>query len=292
MSKGKTFDDRILEQMHRLSPAELRVARYFQDNREEVLVNSASSLAKIAATSDATVIRATKSLGYVSLAALRRDLAAELRSNLSPATRVTRTLADVGDNLAAALEATIDVHLRGLECVRRDVSTELFARVVDRIAAARSTFVFGIGPSSAMADYTAMQLCRFGLEATSLTQTGLLLADGLRRLKSGDVLIVFAYGKLYSELDALLSHAKKLKVAIILVTDTLAGELRGRVDDILIVARGRSDMMSMHTATLGLIEAILVGVAVRRPTETVASLKSLSELRAAVAGQRRKRRKP
>jgi DNA-binding MurR/RpiR family transcriptional regulator len=271
--------------MHALTPAEQRVAQFFRDNREEVLVSSASALAEKVETSDATVIRTTMALGYSSLDEMRRALAAELRSNLSPATRLTRTLSEVGSNPNAALGLAIDIHVQALERLRRDITPALFARTIDRIVGAGRTFVFGIGPSSAMADYFVMQLGRFGLDATSLTHTGLLLADGMRRLKHGDVLIILAYGRLYSELDALLTHAKQLKIETMLVTDTLAGRLRGRIDDVLTVARGRSDMMSMHTATLALIEAILVGVAARRPTETVASLKALNALRGSIAGQ-------
>ena len=281
----RSFDERISLKLHTLSPAEQRVAHYFRDNREAVLVSSASVLAEKASTSDATVIRTTKSLGYDSLDALRQELAAELRSNLSPASRLTRTLSEVGDDLGSALDVTIDIHMQALENLRRDVSADLFARVVDRIIGARTTFVFGIGPSSAMADYMVMQLGRFGLDAASLTHTGLLLADGMRRLKHGDALIILAYGRLYSELDALLTHAKQLNIATMLITDTLAGHLRSRVDDIVTVARGRSDMMSMHTATLALIEAVLVGIATKRPTETVASLKALNALRESIVGK-------
>jgi hypothetical protein len=44
-------------------------------------------------------------------------------------------------------------------------------------------------------------------------------------------------------------------------------------------------MLSMHTATLGFIEALLVGVAAKRPDETLASLKALNEARQKLAGQ-------
>ena len=78
-----------------------------------------------------------------------------------------------------------------------------FARVVDRIIAAKRTFVFGIGPSSAMADYLVIQLGRFGLPAISSTRTGLLLADDLRQLQGGDSVVVFAYSRQYPEVAAL-----------------------------------------------------------------------------------------
>ncbi len=44
-------------------------------------------------------------------------------------------------------------------------------------------------------------------------------------------------------------------------------------------------MLSMHTATLGFIEALLAGIAAKRPDETLASLKALNEARQKLAGQ-------
>ena len=44
-------------------------------------------------------------------------------------------------------------------------------------------------------------------------------------------------------------------------------------------------MLSTHTATLGLIEALLVGVAARRPGETLASLEKLNEMRRKLTGK-------
>ncbi len=285
MKPAGTFDERVDAVFERMRPAEQRVARFFRGNREEVLIASASALAKEAGTSDATVIRTAKALGFAGMEELRRKLAEELRENLSPASRLARTLGEVGDDLAAAFDVTLDVHRQALEDLRRDITPERFGSAVRHIADARRVFIFGIGPSSAMADYFAIQLGRFGIEAMSLTHTGLLLADGLQKLKGGDVLLIFAYGRVYRELTALMTHADRRGVTTILFTDTLAPKLRDRIGLILPVARGRADMLSMHTATLGLIEALLVGVAAVRPAETMASLRSLNALRADLAGQ-------
>src|ERR1700676_4535725 len=125
-----TFEDRVADHFAVMSPAEQRVVRYFQAHREEVLMASAAALAAKAETSDATVVRATKALGFAGLDDLRRMLADELRSSLSPAERLTRTLVEVGDDLPAAFEATLDIHLRSLEGLRRSISPELFAKAV------------------------------------------------------------------------------------------------------------------------------------------------------------------
>jgi DNA-binding MurR/RpiR family transcriptional regulator len=285
MKPAATFHDRVAARLAGMSPAEQRVVRFFQSNREEVLIASAAALAAEAETSDATVLRAVKSLGFASLEELRRSLAAELRRSLSPADRLANTLEKIGDDLETAFSVSLDIHNEALANLRRDVSPAQFKAAVTRIAEARRVVVFGIGPSSAMADYLVIQLGRFGLDATSLTRTGLLFADDLQRLRKGDLVIMLAYGRVYAELAALLDKADRIGARKILLTDTLAALLHDRVDLVLRVARGRVDMLSMHTATLGLIEALLVGIATKRPRETMASLKSLNEAREKLVGK-------
>jgi DNA-binding MurR/RpiR family transcriptional regulator len=282
--KSQSFNARLADGIERLGPTEQRVAQFLRENREEVLVSSASALASRTGTSDATVIRTVKALGYQGMSELRQELAGELRNDLSLASRMARTLGDVeapGDSFALTLQS----HQQALERLRRDISPALFEAVVGRLVSASRVLVFGIGPSSAMANYLVMQLGRFGIDGASLTDTGLLLADGLHRLKSSDLLIMLAYGRPYREITALIEHSETLGLPTILVTDTLGGKLKRRIDHILPVQRGRADALSLHTATLGLIEAILVGVAAKRPAETVASLKTLNTLRTKITGQ-------
>lgn len=285
MTAALTFEARVAERLEQMSPAEQRVVRFFRDNREEVLIASAAALAAKVDTSDATVVRATRALGFSGLEDLRRTLADELRASLTPADRLTRTLGEVGGSMSAAFEMTLDIHVRSLESLRRSIAPGQFEKAVDGIATARRIRVFGLGPSSALADYLVIQLARFGLDAASLTNTGLLFADDLRALREGDLVIILAYGRLYGELTVLLDEIDRRGLGSFLLTDTLAATLRHRVDLVLPVARGRADMLSMHTATLGLIEAILVGVATKRPSETLASLRELNEVRERLAGK-------
>jgi DNA-binding MurR/RpiR family transcriptional regulator len=285
MEQRDPFTARTSAAIHRLSSAEQAVVRFFQENREEVLVGSAASLAAKIGTSDATVIRATQALGYSGLDELRRDIADELRMSLSPAARLTRTLGAVKGDASSALGVVIDIHVQALEKLRRDVSAAQFEAAIELLAKARRIVVFGIGPSSALADYFAIQLGRFGIETISLTQTGLLLADGLNRLKPGDFIVALAYGRVYQEIQTLLSQANRLQLPKMLLTDTLAATLGKKVDLVLPVARGNADWFSTHTATLGLIEAMLVGFAAKRPSDTLASLKNLNRLRSDLAGE-------
>jgi DNA-binding MurR/RpiR family transcriptional regulator len=285
MEQRDSFTARTSAAIHRLSSAEQAVVRFFQENREEVLVGSAASLATKIGTSDATVIRATQALGYSGLDELRRDIVDELRMSLSPAARLTRTLDAVKGDASSALGVVVDIHVRALEKLRRDIGTAQFEAAIELLAKAHRVVVFGIGPSSALADYFAIQLGRFGIESISLIQTGLLLADGLNRLKQGDLVVALAYGRVYQEIQTLLSQANRLQLPKMLLTDTLTAALGKKVDLVLPVARGNAEWFSTHTATLGLIEAMLVGLAAKRPTDALASLKNLNRLRSELAGE-------
>ena len=285
MERRITFADRASASAQRLSVSERAVIRFFEENREEVLVASAAALAKRIGTSDATVIRATQVLGYGGLDDLRRHLADELRISLSPAARLTRTLDAVKGDVGSGLGLMVDVHIQALEKLRRDISPALFERAIELVARADRVVVFGIGPSSALANYFAIQLGRFGIANRSLTHTGLSFADELQLLNKGDLVVALAYGRIYSEIETLLSEASRVGAAAVLLTDTLESVLRDQVDLILPVARGNTNWFSTHTGTLGLIEAMLVGVAAKRPAQTVASLKRLNDLRSDVAGE-------
>lgn len=280
-----SFADRVAFHLGKMSPAEQRVARLMAETREEVLVGSAAAIAGKAKTSDATVVRTAKTLGFSGMHDLRRALATELKQNLTIASRLTETLREVGDDLHAAFNLTLDTHQEALEALRRDISPKMFRTAIQALTGAKRILLFGIGPSSAIAVYFATQLGRFGIDAVCLTNTGLLFADDLRRLRKGDLLVAFAYTHVYRELAVLLNEADRHRIKKLLLTDSLAGKLRGRVDLVLPVARGRGDMLSMHTATIGVIETLLVGIAATSRQATVRSLEALNALRNEVVGE-------
>ena len=284
MDQRHRFADRAALALGQLSAAERDALRFFQENREEVLVSSAAALAAKIGTSDATVIRTAQALGYAGLDDFRRHLADELRASLSPAARLTRTLRALSKDTGSVLESIVDIHVRGLEKLKTDITPDGFDAAIRILSQANRIVVFGIGPSSALADYFVVQLGRFGIESRSFAQTGVLLADDLHRLKAGDAVVILAYTRVYCELESLLARTAHVGAQTILLTDSLGASLGKRVDLVLPVARGNTDWFSTHTGTLGLIEALLIALAAKQPSKTVAELKTLNELRADLAG--------
>ncbi len=278
-----TYADRVAERGAELAPAERRVAELLLDLGPEATLLSAAALADQLGTSDATVVRTAKSLGYSGLAELRRALAS-YGDNPPLGERLRRTLEQTpsGELLASAIRN----HLSALETLNHNVSSQAFQDAV-AILAGRDRVVWrGVGPSAHLAAYGQLITQRIGKPSSALVHTGTSFADELLALAPGDAIVVFAYGRLQSHVRVLLERAEALTVPVVLVTDTLGRKLDDAVDVTLQCGRGTPGLFASHATTLVVIEALVLAIAATHQAESGASLTELNELRADLAGRR------
>lgn len=273
------FDRRVSAAMSGLAPSEARVATFFAAHKEVVVLSSAAQIAEAAGTSDATVVRTARSLGYAGLPELREDLLAEFTGASSPSRLLSRTLDATTGEPAAILHHLLDLHEDGVNALRRTDLAGAFAAAIDLIGAAQTCHVFGIGPSGCIADYAALQFNRIGLRAMAITSAGVGMADKLAWVAPGDVVLMLAYAPVYREVEVLLDHAAEVGAKVVLISDSLSPLVGSRVETVLHVPRGRSDHLALHGATLVLIEALTLGLAARNRDGALANLDSLSRLR-------------
>ncbi len=142
--------------------------------------------------------------------------------------------------------------------------------------------VFGIGPSAHLAHYASQLLTRSGRRTRCLDTAGLPLADQLLTLSRGDALLVMAYGKAYPEVRAAFAEARRLRLPIILISDSLERELAHQADVVVPAKRGRADRVALHGATFVALEAIILGLAASDSLNSLQALSRLNELRATI----------
>jgi DNA-binding MurR/RpiR family transcriptional regulator len=278
-----TYAERVAERGEALAPAERRVAKLLLDLGPEATLLSAAALAEQLGTSDATVVRTAKSLGYSGLAELRRALAA-YGENPPLGERLRRTLEQTpGDEL---FPAAIRNHLSALETLTRNVSPEAFQDAVAILAGGDRVVWRGVGPSAHLAAYGQFITQRIGKPSSALVHTGTSFADELLTLEPSDAVVLFAYGRLQPHVRVLLEHAESLAAPVVLITDTLGRRLDAAVTTTLQCGRGAPGLFASHGTTLVVIEALVLGIAATQQAESEASLAELNELRAALAGRR------
>ncbi|MFV2034224.1 MAG: MurR/RpiR family transcriptional regulator [Halocynthiibacter sp.] len=279
-----SFADHLARAKDPFTPTERRVIDYLLNNREAAIVASAAELARAVGTSDATIIRTARRLGFSGLDALRRGLAHDLRRDLTLAERLDNSLDRVGASPAAALGQTIGVLRQSLDRLETAASAAEFNADLQIICGPGRKLVFGIGPSGFVAGYFAEQLNRLGCEALALRDTGLQFADEILKMRKGDNVIALAYDRPYPEITALFDRAVDLSVPRILITAPSVAIPDYRADVTLRVARGQSDGFSLHAATLAVIEALIVGYAGLNRESVHRNLENLNEVRQRLAG--------
>ncbi len=241
---------------------------------------SAAEIAGLVGTSDATVVRTARTLGYQGMRGLRRALT-ELENGQDVATRLEATIGALPPD--HVLSVTADRHLRAMEIMLRQVSEETFDAAVGLLSEARTTWWAGTGPSAYLAGYGNFLTRRLGRAAGALTHSGTDHADELLALGSGDVVVVLAYGRVHAYVGVLLRRAHKVGARTILVTD-IAGS-PADADLQLNAGRGLPGLFASHATTLVLIEALVLAVAATNPEYSQAALGELNGLRSQLAGR-------
>jgi DNA-binding MurR/RpiR family transcriptional regulator len=279
--RSSTELDRILRQgQQELGAAGLRVLKFIDENRQIVLASSAASLGTRIGTSDATVLRTVQALGFAGLADLKDAiLSGSLVS--TPADNMRRTLVDLEIATGAALDGVLEAHSDGLDVLRSERCRAQIAASVRVLDDANRIVVFGIGPSSSLANYVSVLLARSGRRSRTISATGSMLADQLLDLTKGDALLILAYGRLYREVKAVFAEAKMHGLATVLITEADETPLAKLADVCVAIPRGRPGQMALHGATLVGLEALALSLAAAKPGAAVASLENLNRLRRA-----------
>ena len=277
--------DRVLRRAHQqLGAAGVRVAKFIDENRQVVLASTAAALGARIGTSDATVLRTVQTLGFASLAALKRAILNSATAS-TPADDMRRTLVDLEKASGEALDGVLQAHAEGLAVLQTGKCRAQIAAGVGVLDGADRIAVFGIGPSAALASYASILLARSGRRSRTISATGSMLADQLLDLRAGDALLILAYGRLYREVKAVLAEAKALRLPTVLVTEADDTPLAKLADVCVVIPRGRPGQMALHGATFVGLEALVLSLAAAKPKAALASLENLNRLRRATEVQ-------
>jgi DNA-binding MurR/RpiR family transcriptional regulator len=273
------LDERLAAGVEKLSPSELRVARYYADHRDEAAFMSAAEVAELVGVSDATVIRAAQALGYQGLPELKDELRDAIRARATPAMRYGRTLDVLGQGDQALLDRVLGAQIEALAEARRSLRPADVARAVEVLDAAERILVAGFGPLAAAADYFVLTLRRIGRAALTLTGRGAAFVDTLVEMRAGDVLVVVAYERSSAEVELALDRAADRDVPCVLVTDHLALALSGRHIVAVTSPRGPTDIVPSVAVPVVIIEALILGIFGRDRPRASAALDDLNQLR-------------
>ncbi|MCQ8186851.1 MurR/RpiR family transcriptional regulator [Streptomyces rugosispiralis] len=264
-----------------LGATDKRFIELILSDPEAVVRGSVTELAQRAGVAQSSAVRACQRIGYrgyqdVKLA-ITRDLAQrdEQEQELAHEEGIGGQT-PVGDILDRILRRSA----RALVDAAQTVDPELLALTIDRIAAAGRVLVIGNGTSAAPAHDAAYRLSALGLVTMFPTD---VMAQHLaaRHLDESCVCLVVSHtGASRESLRA--AEAARAAGAFVAAITSFTNSPLTRVVDAALVAGGpeygfRLEAMASRLAHLGIVDALFVGIAVRRPKASTKALDVMAD---------------
>lgn len=232
-----------------------------------------TGLAELTGTSEATVVRTARILGYPGYRDLRlalAGLAAQQQSGRAPAITtdiaVDDPIADVVAKLAYDEQQTLADTAAGLDTVQ-------LAAAVAAAATARRIDVYGVGASGLVAQDLVQKLLRIGLIAHAHSDPHLAVTNAVQ-LKAGDVAIAITHSGATGDVIEPLRVAFERGATTVAITGRPDSSVTQYADHVLTTSTARESelrpaAMSSRTSQLLVVDCLFVGVA-QRTYETAA----------------------
>ncbi|MFF0160131.1 MurR/RpiR family transcriptional regulator [Streptomyces sp. NPDC005263] len=226
-----------------------------------------TGLAELTGTSEATVVRTARLLGYPGYRDLRlalAGLAAQQQSGRAPAITtdiaVDDPIGDVVAKLAYDEQQTLADTAAGLDTVQ-------LGAAVTALAGARRTDVYGVGASGLVAQDLTQKLLRIGLIAHAHSDPHLAVTTAVQ-LRPGDVAIAITHSGSTGDVIEPLRVAFEHGATTVAITGRPDAAVTQYADHVLTTSTARESelrpaAMSSRTSQLLVVDCLLVGVAQR-----------------------------
>lgn len=227
------FDSRVRSKWHGLRASEQVVADYLLNHRTNVMFDTATNIAEATKTSDATVVRTARALGYSGLPDLKRRLGIEITRAVDPVSRLEATLESSSIKTTGPVSAVLTDAEETHGQMRSSVRQTDLERGIAILSASARVRTWGLGSSMTAAQYASERLGRVGISTDLIDQSGFNLANRLINIREADSLLIFVPGRPHKDLMMMLTVAKKKKVNSVLVCNSLGTDIRSMATHVI-----------------------------------------------------------
>jgi DNA-binding MurR/RpiR family transcriptional regulator len=261
-----------------LRPAEARVAQTVLDDPDTVVGSTITELAGHADTSQATVVRFCRAVGYAGYPEFRIDLAQATSRRMVELERSGIAQGEINqeDGVNDVINKIAHHEARTIEETARGLDRAALENVAKALAAAPRIDVYGVGSSSLAAQDLAMKLQRIGLYVFSSPDAHQQLASA-SLLEPGSVAIAVTHSGRTPETVRALAIAHERGATTASITNYPQAAIAEASDLVLATAaretQFRAGAMSSRIAQLAVVDFLFVRVAQQQFDRTQVALK-------------------
>lgn len=247
-----------------LTVAEQRITAVLLDDPATAAQLSISDLAARAQTSEATVVRAARSLGFSGYPELRLALAAASATELPSGSLTLSGDIERGDTLETALEKLVAAETAALRSTLSQLDLGVLGAAVEVVSSAKRVHLYGVGISGLVAQDLWHKLMRIGRDCHVFGDAHLALTSAAL-IGPGDVVVAVSHsGEVDDVLEPVrLAHAGG--ATVVAITSQPKSSL-ARIADHLLQSAARAEpllpgAMAGRASQLLVTDALFVGVA-------------------------------
>ncbi|MCI1981754.1 MAG: MurR/RpiR family transcriptional regulator [Oscillospiraceae bacterium] len=253
---------RLRELRHSLTPVERIIGEYVLQNKEKIPLLSIKALARDSHTSDASVLRFCKTLGYRSY----RDFIVAISTALGSADKSSNQYTDIqpGDGLSTIITNISLNNRKSIEDTMKVIDRNAIAQAVEMLRRATRIDFYGVSASGLVCMDAQQKFTRIGKTCFAYTDGhGQLTAASL--LHKGDVAVLVSNSGDTLDILETLEVAKDSGASVIAITRYVKSELAEQADVVLNFSTPeitiRSGAMGSRIAMLTIIDILFAGVA-------------------------------
>lgn len=261
--------------------SEVKVASYVLENQAEVLRMSVAELAAASGTSDATVVRFFRRIGYKRWV----EFIVALSSSVPMSGELIYDKIQPTDTPGAVSAKVLGGAIDALRATSEVLDPEAIEGCVNAIDSAGHTLIVGVGNSTPMAHELYNQLFRVGIDCTVISDAYLQVMRAVL-LGPGDVLCVVSQsGSSQIPLHAV-AVAKDKGASVIALTGDMSSPLAQAADHVLLAVAHevRTDALDSRIAQYALIYSLYVNLAIRRMNQTISNEREIWKVMTSIPG--------
>jgi len=254
---------KIRDMKDSLTPVERMIAECVLENKEAIPHLSVKNLAQLSKTSDASVLRFCKTMGYSGYRNFIVSISAALGS-MDDESKEQYTDIQPGDDLTTIIANVARLNMKSIEDTLKVVDKSAVDRAVATLRKANRIAFFGVGASGLVCMDAEQKFTRINKSCRTYTDAhAQLLAAAL--LEKGDAAVFVSNSGNTSEILEALDVAKRTGATIIAITKFTRSELSEQADIVLSISTPevtiRSGATGSRIAMLTVIDMLFIGVA-------------------------------
>jgi DNA-binding MurR/RpiR family transcriptional regulator len=245
---------------NKLTNSDKLILEYLLCHYDTTSLETATDIADKIGVSYATISRFWEKIGFSNMKEFKKALIQS--KDTTPVSKIKNTLSKLDDK-----DSTISkIFTRNISTIDKTLnflSSEEVDNAASLMISAAKIFVFAPDASLSIALLLRYRLRRFGIEFI-LIEGGSSIYEYLLNISNNDVVLIFSYSRIISEVSILIEHQKTAGYKTIFFTDMLTNTLSYHPDATIYCYRGEPTEYHSMVAALSTIDCLILKIAINK----------------------------